>query len=352
MNTDKYERTMDELKEYACMWWPKEVRDEADSVSVLQILLDTQEKFISLLNLADKAKPENLFSLIEAADFPYPLFLKHLMVLVDFGGEPLQRMNKEFDELFEGKVFVYNIGEGEYGNYHFSVLPVRGKLSNKRMKVDSVEHLVNQKADKSLCKDLIMILVYGAAAVSAKTRAVLFKCAAYEYLGNETLIESFVRQNYIRVSRIIGGKTATDLGNSAQQYAIKYLSRELGENYCVKGQASIPGISQNDGKTLIKFDIVIDRIDDTRRHKKYVAIEVMFQETTNSTMERKCGQAADRFDQITRSRNYIAYILDGAGLFDRKSALETLCDNSHCTVAYTPEEFAVLTQFIKECLDG
>ena len=54
---------------------------------------------------------------------------------------------------------------------------------------------------------------------------------------------------------------------------------------------------KNDGDTLTNFDVVVDRVDDHGRHKKYVAIEVTFQETTNSTIERKGGQARDRFEK-------------------------------------------------------
>lgn len=35
MNEDRYERTIDELEPRACKWWPKEVRDEAQEISVL-----------------------------------------------------------------------------------------------------------------------------------------------------------------------------------------------------------------------------------------------------------------------------------------------------------------------------
>ena len=216
------------------------------------------------------------------------------------------------------------------------------------MKIDSVENLSVEAPDKNLCKDIIMLLIYGAAATNARTRAVLFKCTPYEYLGEDALIEEFVRQNYIRVSRIISGKTASDLGNVAQQYVVKYLIRTLGENYCVRSNGTVPGVTQNEGNTLTTFDVVVDRINDVGRHKKYVAIEVTFQETSNSTIERKGGQARDRFEKITSSRNYIAYIIDGAGNFSRRAAIRTLCDNSHCTVAYTPEEFELLIEFIKE----
>lgn len=347
MNEDKFERTIDELEPRACKWWPKEVHDEAQKISILQILLDSQERFISILKLADKNNASSLFSLIDAAKFSYSLFLKHLVVLTDFGSEPLQRVNKDFDELFTGRKLTYDIGHGIV-EYEFSSLPVRGNLTNKRMRIDSVQNLTAEAPDKNLCKDIIMMLVYGAAATNARTRAVLFKCTPYEYLGNDILIEEFVRQNYIRVSRIISGKTASDLGNVAQQYVVKYLMHALGDNYCVRSNGTIPGVTQNEGNTLTTFDVVVDRINDASRHKKYVAVEVTFQETSNSTIERKGGQARDRFEKITGSRNYIAYIIDGAGNFSRRAAIRTLCDNSHCTVAYTPEEFELLIEFIKE----
>lgn len=349
MNEDRYERTLEELETHACKWWPKEVQEEALKISVLQSLLDSQEKFISILKLADRNNPSSLFELIDASHFSYNLFLKHLVVLTDFGGEPLQRINKNFEEMFPDKKFIFDVGKGAM-EYIFNVLPVRGALNNKRMKIDTVENLTVGHPDVNLCKDIIMLLIYGAAATDASIRAVLFKCAQYGYLGDDAKVEEYVRQNYIRVSRIIGGKTASDLGNVAQQYVVKYLAEALGDDYCVKSNGTIPGVTQNEGSTLTNFDVVVDKIDDLRRHKKYVAIEVTFQETSNSTIERKGGQARDRFEKITSSRNYIAYIIDGVGNFSRKSAVGVLCENSHCNVAYTSEEFELLIEFIKEKL--
>ena len=39
MNEDKYERTIDELETHACKWWPKEVREEAQKISILQAIV-------------------------------------------------------------------------------------------------------------------------------------------------------------------------------------------------------------------------------------------------------------------------------------------------------------------------
>ncbi|MBO4219431.1 MAG: restriction endonuclease [Clostridia bacterium] len=346
-NDDRFERNIDELEQHACKWWPKEVRDEAQRISILQTLLDTQERFISILKLTDKNRITSLFGLIDASLFPYTLFLKHLVVLTDFGGEPLQRINKNFQEIFPDGTLQYDVGAGTQ-EYRFVSLPVNGVLNNAKMKIDTEDNLQLQLENSSLQKDIIMILLFGGAAVNPSTRAILFKCTPYEYLGDEGKIEEFVRQNYIRVSRIISGKTASDLGNVAQQYVVTYLTDHLGTNYCVRSNGTIPGVTQNDGQTLTTVDVVVDRIDDTSRHKKYVAVEVTFQETSNSTIERKGGQARDRFEKITSSRNYIAYIIDGAGNFSRRSAVSVLCDNSHCNVAYTPEEFELLIEFIKE----
>lgn len=347
MNDDRYERTLEELKQHACKWWPREVREEAQKISILHILLSTQEKFISVLKLTDKNDAKKLFDILDASDFAYTLFLKHLIVLTDFGSEPLQRINKNFSDIFPTGKMEYNIGKGKK-SYKFTALPVNGDLNNKRMKIDIVENLTADKYDKALCKDIIMMLIYGASTRNASTRAVLFKCTTYEYLGDDSKIEAYVRENYIRVSSIIRGRTATDLGNVAQHYVVSYLAAALGENYNVKSNGTIPGVTQNDGNTLTSFDVVVDRKDDTSRHKKYVAVEITFQETTNSTIERKGGQARDRFEKITSTRNYIAYIIDGVGNFSRTSAVRILCENSHCTVAYTPEEFNLLLEFIRE----
>ena len=102
MNEDKYERTIDELETHACKWWPKEVREEAQKISILQALLDSQDKFIAILKLANKAVPSSLFNLIDAAGFSYNLFLKHLVVLV------ANRFN-ESTKIFESYFLMENL---------------------------------------------------------------------------------------------------------------------------------------------------------------------------------------------------------------------------------------------------
>lgn len=346
MNDDKYLRTVKDLEQVGCKWWPKEVRDEAMKVSILQYLLDSQEKFISLLTLADSTRPEKLFRLLDASEFEYHLFLKHLALLTDVGSEPIQRFNTSFNEIFPDKELVFKLGRKEY-RYTFTSLPIKGKPNNEKMQIDTIENLQAACKNKNLSKDLIVLLIYGAASTIPRTRAILYKCNAFEYLGQEEKIKQYVRENYIRVSRIIAGKTATDLGNVAQIYALKYLSEHLGDNYNLVNNGTIPGVKLDDDKEAT-FDIVIDKKDDKGRIKKYVGIEVSFQETSNSVAERKGREAQARFRNTNNKRSYVAYIIDGAGNFSRPSAMNDMCNNSHCNVAYTPEEFEILIEFIKE----
>ena len=348
MNDDRYLRSIKELEEVGCKWWPKEVRDEAMKVSILQYLLDTQEKFISLLTLADGNKPQKLFSLLDASDFEHHLFLKHLILLTDVGSEPIQRINTSFKEIFPDNKLVYKLGRKEY-KYEFTTLPIKGKPNNEKMQIDTMENLKAICKNKNLCKDLIMLLIYGAASITPRTRAILYKCNAYEYLGQEDKIKQYVRENYIRVSRIIAGKTATDLGNVAQVYVLNYLTKGLGDKYNLVNNGTIPDVKLDDDKEAT-FDIVIDKKNDRGRFKKYVGIEVSFQETSNSVAERKGREAQARFRNTNNKRCYVAYIIDGAGNFSRPAAMNDMCNNSHCNVAYTPAEFDLLIEFIKEKL--
>lgn len=346
MDDNKYLRSIDDLAKVGIKWWPREVREKAVENSILQLLLDTQERFLSILKLANKEKPELLFGLLENSGFEYHLFLKHLALLTDVGSEPLQRINTSFGDIFPTGNLEYEL-DGKTYDYAFSILPLKkGVLNNKKMQIDTKANLMSACKNKELAKDLIMLLIFGGASVSPKANAVLYRCNVYRYLGNSKLVDTYVRQNYIRVSRIIGGKTATDLGNVAQTYAVEYLREHLGENYEVRSNGTIPGVKLDDEHEAT-FDIVVDRKDDKSKYKPYVGIEVSFQETSNSTVERKGREAQARFRNTNNKRSYVAYIIDGAGNFSRRSAANDMCDNSHCNVAYTKQEFDLLIEFIK-----
>ena len=70
--------------------------------------------------------------------------------------------------------------------------------------------------------------------------------------------------------------------------------------------------------------------------------------TTNGTVERKAGQAGARQQLLHDAGHKIAYVVDGAGNFERRSFLSTICQYSDCTVTFKDEELDALAAFLKK----
>ncbi len=340
----KYNRTVSELQSVACNWWPEYLSDIESSTSIIPMLVKTQDEFISILTLS-KDDPEKIFEVINVTGFPANLFLKHLVVLADFGGEQIQRLNRNFESVFCSgtKNFKY-LWEGKEYTYKFLALPYSGLLNNQKLHIDG-KGLKSKQGLDGLKKDCIMLLLYGANAVEQDIATILAKCEIGSLIGKPDELSKFIKERYIFVSRITGGAQANTLGQVAQIYVVDYLKAGLSDEYIITSNGYIDGVSQNDGETLISFDVVVSK------GSKSVAIEVSFQVTTNSTIERKSGQAQARYNILKDKGHYMAYIIDGAGNFQRSSAISTICNFSDCTVAYTQEEFELLIEFIKEKLE-
>ena len=86
-----YQRMPEDLMMRASRYWPQELRDRATSVKVLPLLLQTQNSFISILQVAD-GSPEGWESVLKGSALAPNLFPKHLMVLADVSGEILKRI--------------------------------------------------------------------------------------------------------------------------------------------------------------------------------------------------------------------------------------------------------------------
>jgi hypothetical protein len=95
----KYKKSLNDLEKVAVKWWPKSLEEAVAKISVIPKLLETQSEFLSILNLSGKF-PEQIFDVLNASGMPPNLFLKHLVVLADFGGEPIKRLGKEFSTVF------------------------------------------------------------------------------------------------------------------------------------------------------------------------------------------------------------------------------------------------------------
>lgn len=338
METPSYRRTVEELRKVASMFWPADLSQKESEQSIIPTLLETQDQFIAILSI-DVPSLSELFQLVDISSLSANLFLKHLVVLADFGGEMLQRVNRQFEELFPSRELRYG-WKGKLHSYQFKGLPVAGSLSNDRLGI-SGKRLLEKWPFADLMKDVVAILVHGSAIEESYVAEVLARCEIGNYLGQARKLERFVKQRYICVSRITGGAKANTLGQEAQNYVKEYLENHLCiGGVWVKRDERLPGVTDRDLPT--RFDIVVSD------GNKYVAVEVSFQVTTNSTIERKAGQAQSRYHQAENAGHKIAYVLDGAGTFERENALGTLCSYSHCTVAFSQPELDVLCAFLRE----
>jgi len=337
-----YQRTFEELEEVASKFWPAELSELEAKLSVIPLLLETQDQFISIISVKTPDL-DRLFKIVEASSLSANLFLKHLAILADFGGEPLQRVSREFKMLFPKSRLNY-YWHGKPHSYTFRALPDL-KFSNTSLHIDG-RHLVEQRPLDDLKRDAIALLLFGSAysGDDQEVASALAKCEIGDYLGKPDELADFIKQRYIWVSRITGGAKANNLGQLAQKFVAEYIGDNLGlDDVDVKTSGRLLGVAHTDPLTgrETSFDLVVTN------GVKYVAVEVSFQVTTNSTIERKAGQAKSRYEQIEKAGHGIAYVIDGAGNFQRETAMRTMLAHSHCSVAFSLSELEVLCDFLR-----
>jgi hypothetical protein len=338
LKMNKFKRTPESLKPHATMYWPEELTKKESSTSIVPLLLKTQEKFISLLDVSD-ASPDAWKTTLNTSSELYPnLFLKHLMVLADFGAEPLKRIKPDLARMFPDGIMSY-LWRGRVYDYKFKEITGKGQIDNKSLSLDG-QSLFKRKELTGKIEDVAMILLHAAASIGPIPEPINDKCIIGTLIGNKKELDVFVKQRYIWVSKIISGASSNTMGQLAQTFVFDLL-QEILPKWKFKRNGRIPGMSQNEGKTDMNFDIVA-----ISPNKKHFGIEVAFQFTTNSVIERKAGQAKERQEQLHKSKHGIAYVIDGAGNFERESALRTICNYSDCTVALTRSEIELLSEYL------
>jgi hypothetical protein len=345
MSDRNYKRTVEDLEKLASKFWPPEFAKKESELSVIPILVQTLEDFISILRVP-VVDLDAMLDILDKSTISPNLFMKHLVVLADFGGEPLRRISREHQSLFPDNSLTYQWGSDgdlEKREYKFRAFPAR-KFSNANLGL-KYENLFIKKPITDLQRDAVAVLLFGATSTEESNAQVLAKCEISQFLGQPEKLEKFIRERYIWVSQITGGAKANSLGQLVQQFIKQHIEENLGiPGVKVTSNGHIPGIQHVDenDRRLTTFDLVI------QQNQKFVAVEVSFQVTTNSVIERKSGQAKARFNQLEEKGYRISYVLDGSGNFERESALRTICQFSHCTVAFSPTELQVLCAFIVE----
>jgi hypothetical protein len=332
-------RDIDDLEAHACKLWPATLAERERKTSILPRLLESQEKFIGLLHVADASPVAWKKVLRQTKDLPANLFLKHLIVLCDLGGEKLQRYRKDIRKYFPKGEMRFRWKDTE-DVYIFQSMTSTKAWTNAVLRVGGFGLAVASNLSAAM-EDVAMLLIHGGSSPDSNVPdEILAKCVIGSLIGQKRELDSFVRQRYIHVSRITGGATANRMGHLCQAYVRERLQSALPTwNFT---RSTIPGISHNAGHTDMSFDVVA-----RSPSGKCCAIEISFQVTTNSTIERKAGQAKARQELLHRKGHRIAYVIDGAGNFVRRSALSTILRCSDRTVAFTDEELDDLAKFLR-----
>ncbi len=332
-------RDINDLESRAVKFWPTVLSQREQSTSIIPKLIDSQEKFIGILYVGD-ASPIAWRDVMQATvGMSANLFLKHLIVLSDVGGEKLQRYRTEINSIFPERTMTFRWKDADHTHF-FDSLDACRVWTNSVLQVDG-QGLANPAEMTPAMLDVAMLLIHGGASTGASLPDdIVEKCIVGSLIGRKQELDSFVRQRYIHVSRITGGAATNTLGQLCQEYVRERLQAALPQ-WDFSGH-TIPGVSHNAGRTDMSFDIVAQSPAGT-----CCAIEVSFQVTTNSVIERKAGQAASRKALLHSDGHRIAYVIDGAGNFQRRSALATICQNSDCTMTFRDDELDALTDFIK-----
>lgn len=331
-------RDLINLENNALKFWPNELTEQEKNLSIIPKLIETQDKFISLLNISDASPTAWKETLNSTTSLPANLFLKHLVVLSDIGGEKLMRFKRELPNIFtDGNMnFTWN---GNQYSYMFQTLNQRKNWANTTLFIDG-DGLSEAKGLTPMIEDICMLLLFGGVSNPDNLPEIITeKCIIGSMLGKSEELETFVKQRYIWVSRITGGATANALGQLSQNYVKEFLEREL--PHWRINQDQLTNVSQNE-RTNLSVDIVAKAPNNV-----ICAIEVSFQVTTNSTIERKAGQARTRQELLHSHGHKIAYVIDGAGNFERRSALTAICQYSDCTVSFKDEELHKLVEYLK-----
>ncbi len=216
--------TVKSLQTDALNYWPEEIFNKEKEVSVLPRLIETQEYFISLLHVSDRC-PNSWIDSIQNTTFSPNVFLKHLVVLSDIGGEPLNRLKNTLREQAVHK-FTFS-WKGEQYFYEFKTVKNSAPWNNVSLNIDGKSVFSTKKLTDAMV-DVVSILLYAGSSLDYEfPNEIMDKAVIGNMIGDKNALDVFVRQRYLWVSRITGGATANSLGYLAQDYVKNFLMLNL-----------------------------------------------------------------------------------------------------------------------------
>lgn len=320
--------------------WPDAIRKQASRDQIFEHHSQFVDQLLSL-----DLRPNQLRKSLHNVDMPFPMFLKHLMILADFGGEPLRLIHQRRMHIFQNAKsrVAYLIIKRRGRKFRLQIREFHRKprFDLKALGV-TPEELLSRSPATELQVDTALILLTGHESTNSVLSGQLANSrvgdAVRKHRGNTSAFNSFLCTRYLEVSSQVRGAKSNRLGQIMQRNIQSVLQKELGSNYIF-------------GKKIGKksYDIVIQKAPGSSGpgSKKSVAIEVLFQETTNSTIERKgnLARAGRRSKGVAR-----CFVIDGYGAFKRESAVKKMIAQSDFSSNANPQQLKLLARFVKQFL--
>ena len=287
----------------------------ANTNKLLALLQNSYEEFI---NIISSTKRDKLVEKLMSMNVPRAVLMKHIMIFLDTSAETLDRCAMyicimKYEQLtLPEEVIKFNV-LGEKFN--------RG-LSNANI----------GKANDNLVRDLINILVFASESLEFGQFESFKKCNLAKLAGDNDKITKHLFFLPLNSSTQIKQLRAVDFGHQLELYIKKALNPLIDEL----------GVTKTSRYNDQSFDLVL------KKGNRYVIIEIAFQETTNSTLERKGKQAKNGlYESINKNGDKLIYVIDGAGYFKRKRALEDLITYSHLACNVSESGLAKLRHFLE-----
>jgi len=191
----------DDLYASAVLLWPRTLAERNPSLSTIPLLLETQERFTSLLDIADSSPDAWKIALEASSIMTANLFLKHLMVLTDVSSGLLQRLMPSLRSAFTDSTMTY-VWSGATHRYVLKSVLSTTRLTNRVLAVDG-RGLMHAHVLTDLIEDVAMLLLHGGACKDAGVPAHLqARCVVGQLIGKPRDLTTFMKQRYILMSRV------------------------------------------------------------------------------------------------------------------------------------------------------
>ncbi|MGE6369902.1 hypothetical protein ACQKDB_12310 [Planococcus kocurii] len=350
----KMNKKIQELMDDANWFWSDSIIGNQQENVLIQHLVDTT---IVVQDCVKKSTAENIVdNLMELENLTGDkisrfLVLKNLMILLDVSAEILDR---SVMFLNEKKISKLTVADKEFEFRKF------GKGFKTQLSNNNIYKLCEK--DDDFFHDVLQLILYASGSEELKNYNTFDSFKLGLLTGNEDVLETFILRRSIENSSQIKQLRAVAYGNGLQREVKNKLMEELStldvviapdNRYLGVQQFDIVLYKQPEGvsaelptpqsmfqkKKLNKIEAaeLTDKRAAMMMEWKWAIIEVSFQETTNSTMERKSKQAANGlYNSINDANHQLIYLIDGAGYFRRTKVIETLVNNSHQVQPLSP----------------